>query len=174
MAPTMFMTSYPLYMMSHTLFLWQHKLYIGLETHSICHHIYYISLHPLCRRHHTNCVRHHRCRCMPSCALHMTPYPPCKATTLTIHDITCTICDMSSTVYDVTFTICVTSHNAYISDIPHSMFMTYPLFMASHTVLWQHNHCVISQSLCLTSQPLYLCHHTQWINFIKHSVCMTS
>ena len=42
---------------------------------------------------------------------------------------------MSSTVYDITFTICVTSHNACISDITHSMVMTYPLYMASHTVL---------------------------------------
>ena len=43
---------------------------------------------------------------------------------------------MSSTVYDVTFTICVTSHNAYISDITHSMFMTYPLFYGiTHSVM---------------------------------------
>ena len=81
---------------------------------------------------------------------------------------------MSSTVYDITFTICVTSHSACISDITHTMFMTYPLYMASHTVLWQHNHCVTSQPLCLTSHPLYLCHHTHLINFIKISVCMTS
>ena len=91
-----------------------------------------------------------------------------------IDDITCTIYDMSSTVYDITFTICVTSHNACISDIKNSMFMTYPLYMSSHTVLWQHNYCVILQTLCLTSHPMYICHHTQWINFIKPSVCMTS
>ena len=91
-----------------------------------------------------------------------------------IDDITCTIYDMSSTVYDITFTFCVTSHNACISDIIHYMFMTYPLYMASHTVLWQHKHCVTSQPLCLTSHPLCLFHHTPWINFIKPSVCMTS
>ena len=90
-----------------------------------------------------------------------------------IDDITCTIYDMSSTVYDIIFTLCVTLHNACISDITHSMFMTYPLYMASHTVLWQHNDCVNSQPLCLTSHPLCLCHHTHWINFIKPSVCMT-
>ena len=91
-----------------------------------------------------------------------------------IDDITCTIYDMSSTVYDITFTLCMTAQNACISDITHSMFMTYPLYMASHTVLWQLNHCVTSQPMCLTSPPLYLCHHTQWINFIKPSVCMTT
>ena len=46
--------------------------------------------------------------------------------------------------------------------------------MASHTVLWQHSHCVSSPPLCLTSQSMCLCHHTLWINFIKPSVCMTS
>ena len=73
---------------------------------------------------------------MPSYTLYMTAYPPFMTTTLSIHDIACTIYDMSSTtVYDITFTICVTSHNACISDITHSMFMTYPLYMASHIVL---------------------------------------
>ena len=91
-----------------------------------------------------------------------------------IDDNTCTIYDMSSTVYEITFTICVISHNACISHMTHSMIMTYPHYMASHTVLWQHNHCITSQPLCLTSHPLNLCHHTQWINFIKPSVCMTS
>ena len=91
-----------------------------------------------------------------------------------IHDITRNIYDMSSTVYDITFTICVTSHYDYIYNITHSMFMTYPLYLASHTVLWQHNHCVTSQPLCLTSHPLYLCHHTQCIHFIKPSVWMIS
>ena len=81
---------------------------------------------------------------------------------------------MSSTVYDITLTLCVTSHNACISDTAHSMFMTYPLYMASHTVLWQHIHCETSQPLCLTSHPLCLCHHTQWINFIIYSVCVKS
>ena len=72
---------------------------------------------------------------MPSCALYMTPYPPFKRATLSIYDITCTIYGMSSTLYDITLTACVTSHNACISDITHSMFMRYPLYMGSHTVL---------------------------------------
>ena len=98
-----------------------------------------------------------------------------------IDDITCTIYDMSSTVYDITFTLCVTSHNACISDIIHSVFMTYPLYMASHTLLWQHNHCVTSQPLCLTSHPLYLSSHTfdqfyqtQCMHDITVTMCMTS
>ena len=112
--------------------------------------------------------------CMPSCALYMISYTHFMSTTLSIHDITCTIYDMSSTVYDITFTIWVTSHNACTSDITHSMFMTYKFYVASYTVLWHYNHCIISQPLCLTWHPLYLCHHIQCINFIKPSVCMTS
>ena len=91
-----------------------------------------------------------------------------------IHDITCIIYDTSSTMYDITFTICVTSQRDSICDITHSMFMTYPLYMASHTVLWEHSHCVTSQTVFLTSQPVYLCHHTQCTNFIKPSVSMKS
>ena len=87
-----------------------------------------------------------------------------------IDDITWTIYDMSSIVYNITFT----SHNACNSDIKNSMFMTYPLYMASHTVLRQHNYCVTLQSLCMTAHPLYLCQQNQSINFIKPSVCMTS
>ena len=77
-----------------------------------------------------------------------------------IDDITCTIFDMSSNVYDITLTICVTSHNACISDITHSIFMIYTLYMASHTVLWLHNHCVTSQPLCIISHTLYMSSHT--------------
>ena len=91
-----------------------------------------------------------------------------------IDDITCPIYDMSSTVYDITFIICVTSHNACISDVTHSMFLTYPPYMASHTVLWQHKHCVTSQPLCLTSLPLDLCHHTKCMYDITDTICMTS
>ena len=41
-------------------------------------------------------------------------------------------------------------------------------------MLWQYNHCVTSQPLCLTSHPLHMCHHTRWINFFKPSARMTS
>ena len=56
-------------------------------------------------------------------------------TTLSIHDTTCTIYDIWSTVYDITFTICVTSDIGCISDITHSMVMTYPLYMETHSVI---------------------------------------
>ena len=72
-------------------------------------------------------------------------------------------------------------HIYYMCDITqwmylwhHTLCLTYPLYMASHIVLWQHNHCVTSQPLCLTLHPLCLCCHTPWITFIKPSVCMTS
>ena len=91
-----------------------------------------------------------------------------------IDDITCSIYDMSSTLYDVTFIIYVTSHNACISDIRNSMFMTYPLYMTSHTVLWQHNYCVTSQPLCLTLHSVNFWYYTQCTNFMKSSECMSS
>ena len=87
-----------------------------------------------------------------------------------IDNITCIIYGMSSTVYDTTLTACVTSHNACISDITHSMFMIYPLYRGSHTVLWQHSHCVTSHPLCLTSHPQYR-HH---IHYVYDIICTTS
>ena len=152
--------------MSHTLCVWQHMLYIWLETHFIYHHIY-------CICHHTHSVEDITPtkwdstgdKRMPLCALYMTPYPPFRTATLSIYDITCPLLMTShalymtsSTVYGIPFTICVISHNACISDITHPMFMTYPLYMESHRVFWEHNYCVTSQPLCLISHALYLCH----------------
>ena len=99
-----------------------------------------------------------------------------------IDDITCTIYDISSIVYEITFTICVTSHNSCISDITHSMFMTYPHYMASHTVLWKHTHYGTSQPLCLTSPPTVSVsshavdqvYQTQCMYDITATMCMTS
>ena len=70
--------------------------------------------------------------------------------------------------------MCVTSHNDSIYDIKHRMFMTYSLDMASHTVLWPHNQCVHSQSLCLTLHSVYFWHYTQCTNFMTGSVCKSS
>ena len=93
------------------------------------------------------------------------------------HDITHTLYDMLSTVCDITFTICVTSHNDCFYDITHSTFMTYLLYMASHTALWQHNHCELhshyvwyhTQSICVIttnvsifSNPVYVWHHLHY------------
>ena len=46
--------------------------------------------------------------------------------------------------------------------------------MASHTVLWPHNHCVPSQPLWLALHSVYLRHYTQYTNFMKSSECMLS
>ena len=91
-----------------------------------------------------------------------------------IHYITHIIYDISSTLYDVTFTMCVTSGNDSIYDIKYCKFLTYSLYMASHTVLWPHNHCVPSQTLCLTLHSVYLWHYTQCTNFMKRRECMSS
>lgn len=137
--------------------------------------------HPLCRRHYGN-LTHQR---WPKYAIIGTihdiistlddHHPKCLwHQKHCIHDVTCTIYDMSSPVYDITFTICVTSHHDCIYDITQSMFTTYPLNMASHTVLGEQSHCVTLQPLCLIAHPGHFCHHTPSINFIKCSVSMTS
>ena len=102
---------------------------------------------------------------MPSYALYMTSYPHFMTTTLSIHDIICTIWHVIYCVWypihymcDVTQCLYLWHYTVYV--------MTYPLYMASHIVLWKHNHCATSQPLCLTSPHC--------INFIKPSVWMTS
>ena len=67
--------------------------------------------------------------------------------------------------------MCDITH-ACISDITQSMFMTYPLYMASHIVLWKHNHCVTSQPLCLTPTDQF--YQTQCMDDITASNSMTS
>ena len=98
-----------------------------------------------------------------------------------IDDITCTIYDMSSTVYDITFIICVTSHNACISDITHCMFMTYPLYMASHSVMttpplcnFTANMSDITPTVSVSSPPLDQFYQPQYMYAITATMCMTS
>ena len=173
---------FSIYDVTHTVCMTTQALYLTWNPFYVPSHPLYMSSHRLSRRHHSNYVGHHRWHMYAiigtiydiiSTLYDNNPWYPCHHMHF-IPDITCTIYDMSSTVYDITFTMCVTSHNACISDITHFMFMTYPLYMASHIVLWQYNHCASSQPWCLTSPPLYLCHHTHCINFIKTSVWMTS
>ena len=144
-------------------------------------HPQYMSSHQLCGRHHTKYVRHHRWhRYAIICTIQdiistlydSNPYYLWHHMHC-IHDITCTIYDMSSTVSDITFSLCVTAHNACFYDITHSIFMTNLLYMASNTVLWQYNHCVL-HSHYAWYHTQWLCHHIQCINFIKPSVCMPS
>ena len=98
--------------------------------------------------------------------------------TLGIHDTTCTIYDMSSTVYDITFTICVTSHIGCISDITHSMFMTYGI---THIVMTTQPFCKltammsdITRTVSVSSHPLYQFYQTQCMDDITPTICMTS
>ena len=144
-----------IYDVTHTV-LWIHKLYICLETCYNCHHIHciFLHIHSVCRRHYTNYVRHHRWHmyaiiCTTNDIIstlydnswNLWHHMHC------IHGIKRTIYDMSSTVYHITYMICVTSHNACIYDITNSM--TYPLYIASHTVLWQHSHYVWHHTQCI-------------------------
>ena len=91
-----------------------------------------------------------------------------------VHSITHIIYDISSTLYDVKFTMCVTSHNVPIYGIKHYMFMLYSIDMSSGTVLWPQNHCVSSQTLCVTLHSMYFWHYTQYNNYSKRSECMSS
>ena len=109
---------------------------------------------------------------------------------------------MSSTVYDITFTLCVTSHNACISDITHSVYDISILFGITQSVMTTQPLCIftatmsditptvsvsshpsgsiLSYRLCVTSQIICVWHHMHYMwhhihNLGNHtSLCMKS
>ena len=154
----------------HAVCMTTQTLYLAWDLLKLPSHPLRMSSQPLGQRHPTYCVRHQRWRMY--------------ATKCTIQDIISTLYDNniwylwqymhyiqyithiiynnSSILYDVTFTICGTSNNDSVYDIKPYMFMTYSLYMASHTVLWpQTIECLRSHSawyypqIFLTLQKMY-------------------
>ena len=119
---------------------------------------------------------------MPSYALYMASYPHFMTKSLTIYDITCTMFITTHALYMASHLLCMMSHSlcvlhhTMIIDLWHQTLYVYEIFiyMASHTVLWPHNHCVPSQPLCSTLQTVYYRHYSQCTNFMKRSECMSS
>ena len=93
-------------------------------------------------------------------------------------------------IYEITTSICVFvwSHTLYqcynthcIYDMGPTIFMEeYALYMTSHPQFMISQHSIqyisllylISNWTYVTTHPLYLCHHTQFIDHITHIVCM--
>ena len=67
-----------------------------------------------------------------------------------IHDITCTIYDISSSVY-ITFTICVILHNDYMTS--HTLYLGHIHFIWHHTQYYDNTTIVVLLHHCVTSQP---------------------
>ena len=170
-----------LYDVTHTVCMATQALYLTWNPLNLTSLLLYMSSHTLCGRHHTCSVRRHRWH-MYAIICHIQDIISTLYDNLYnllhhmhfIHSITRIIYDISSTLYDVTFTMCVTSHNDAIYGIKHYMFMIYSLDMASGTVVWPNNHCVLSQALCLTLHSMYYWHYTQSTQFLKRSECMSS
>ena len=98
-----------------------------------------------------------------------------------IDDITCTIYDMSSTVYDFTFTLCVTSHNACISDMAHSVYDISTLYGITHRVMTTLPLCNftatmsdITPTVSGSSHPFDQFYQAQCMYDITATMCMTS
>ena len=143
---TSFMTSHTLHMTSHT---WQHKYYICHLTHSIWHYIH--------------------CICVIKPNVSIIPHPlSVQHHTHFIYDIIFSMHGITWTLYGIT-PLYVCHHTQYIYDIISNAYdITYTAFLTTQCLY------LTSHPLYLTSQPLDLCHHTQCINFIKPSICMTS
>ena len=161
-----------IYHVMHTVCMTTEALYLTWNPLNLPSHPLYMSSHTLRKRHDTYCVMHHRWHMYAIiCVIHdiistlydNNPYYLWHHMHY-IHYITHIIYDISSILYDVTFTMCVTSHSDSIWDIQQYMFMTYSLYMASHTVLWPQT------IVCLHSH--YAWHYTQIIFDITHNVPM--
>ena len=88
---------------------------------------------------------------------------------------------MSSTVYDITFTLCVTSHNACISDITHSVYDISILFGITQSVMTTQPLCIftatmsdITPTVFVSSHPVDQFYHAQFMCDIADNMCMTS
>ena len=170
-----------IYDVTHTMCMTTQALYLTWNPLKLPSHPLYMSSHPLCQRHHTYCVRHHRWHIYAIiCVVHGIIFTLYDNNLYYlwhhmtyIHYIWNIMYDISFTLYDVTFTMCITSENDSIYDIKPYIFMTYSLYMASHTKL-PHSHCVRSQPLCLTLHSMYFWHYTQCTNVMKRSICMSS
>ena len=88
---------------------------------------------------------------------------------------------MSSTVYDFTFTLCVTSHNACISDMAHSVYDISTLYGITHRVMTTLPLCNftatmsdITSTLSLSSHPVDQFYHTQCMCETTATMCMAS
>ena len=141
-----------------------------------------MSSHPLCWRHHTNYVRHHR--------WHM-------------YAIICIIYDIISTLYDNNLQYswhlmhyirhaiyCVWYHIHYMCDITQWLYLWYhtlyvydifTFYGITHSVMTTQPLCKltammsdITPNVSVSSHPLYQFYQTQCMDYITPTICMTS
>ena len=150
--PSIFMTSYPIYLMSHIMLSWQHKDSTLHLTHNIWHHSHCICVITQMT---DTCEWMYHCidditTCMEVITLgtHMTSY--ILYLTSNSHFMTSMI-----SFYDITTTAFMTSDLLYMT--------SHPWFMTSHPLyLWHHSHyiCNITLTMVVNSYPLYLTSNT--------------
>ena len=136
--PSIFMTSYPIYMVSPILLSWQHNDYTCHLTHYIWHHRHCICVvNLLYRWHHNKYGNHHSWH---------------------TYDIMNTQHDITFTLYDIN-PHHLWHHNHSFHEIRSPIYDIRSRFMASHPLyLWHHSHSTwnIKPTMVVNSHPLYL------------------
>ena len=154
-APTESLSSQPLH--------WYHT-HFWMTSHppSVWHPIAYIE-------HHIQSLCHHSTVLMTSKTLYMKPHSVCRATyTLYMRHHIHYLCPHTHCIDNIPCILGMTSHSPY---------MWLRFHYARHHILslWpQTTMFMSSQPLCLTSCPLYLCHHIHSIDDIIPTVFLRS
>ena len=151
--PSIFMTSYPIHMLSPYCFHDNRKLYLTS-------HPPYLTSQPLCLCHHTEgthiCIDvslypwHHKC------VSHHTWHT---------YDIIPNLHHITFTLYDINDHV-LWHHKYCIHDIRS------PLYDIKSSLGYHTTLCMTSSPLYLTSRPLYLCHHNHRIYDITATIWM--
>ena len=110
--------------------------------------------------------------CMAQYALYTTSHPCFMTSNHSTQDIKDTLSHITPIISDSSSTVSVSSHPDYWSYNAHCMYITATIGMTSHELyMTSHPFFMISHH-SLTSQPLYSCHHTQYIWHHIHCGCL--
>ena len=184
---------------SHPLHIWHQRHCIWHHINSWGHHtIVSMSWHALCLWHHINSICCHTHYVYDNTSSISDLHLILSAITSTVYVMTPTL---SKTLHQLCKSLQVeyvchhmhyTHHIHTVYDITHSIFMTsYPMYMKPPILLsWQHNDypwylthsiwphlhciCVITPTLLMISQPVYVWYHIRYLCDIWYTVFMTS
>ena len=134
-----------IYDVTHTVCMTTQALYLSWNQLYLLWHTLHMSSQPLCRRHHTNYIRHHRWH-MCAIILYMTSYTRFMTRNLSIYDITCTLFMTSHALYMTC--PCMISNSLYV--LHHRV----TLYVTSHTLCLWHIHFIWHHTQCYENKTI--------------------
>ena len=109
---------------------------------------------------------------MAQYALYTTSHPCFMTSNHSIQDMKDTLSHITLIISDSSSTVSVSSHPYYRSYNPHCMYITATIGMTWHQLHMSSHPLFMISHHSMTSQPLYSCHHTQYIWHHIHCSCI--